>query len=118
MAAPALAHPLGNFTVNQYSGLRVQPDGVVVDYVLDMAEVPTFQARTQEMDTNHDGAVSPAEQAAWQRSTCATIAGQLRLDAGGSQLPLTVTASGMPFLPGAAGLVTTRLGCTLRAAVR
>ena len=41
----ALAHPLGNFTINRYS--RIEPSGgrVYVLYVLDMAEIPTFQAQ-------------------------------------------------------------------------
>ena len=39
------AHPLGNFTVNRHS--LVQPSGerVYVRYVLDMAEIPTYQSR-------------------------------------------------------------------------
>src|SRR5438876_11431687 len=41
----ALAHPLGNFTINRYS--RIEPSGgrIYVLYVLDMAEIPTFQAQ-------------------------------------------------------------------------
>ena len=34
-AGRAEAHPLGNFTVNQYSGLRVHAKSVDVHYVLD-----------------------------------------------------------------------------------
>ena len=41
--AIASAHPLGNFTVNTYAGLRVEPTRVSVDYVVDMAEIPTLQ---------------------------------------------------------------------------
>ena len=41
----ALAHPLGNFTVNTYSGLIVGPDRISVDFVVDMAEIPAFQAK-------------------------------------------------------------------------
>ena len=48
-AAPAAAHPLGNFTVNSYSGLRVGPDRLAVDYVLDMAEIPAYQERRQHV---------------------------------------------------------------------
>ena len=42
----ALAHPLGNFTINRYS--RIEPSGgrIYVLYVLDMAEIPTFQAQS------------------------------------------------------------------------
>ncbi|MCI0685638.1 MAG: hypothetical protein L0Y54_00135 [Sporichthyaceae bacterium] len=37
------AHPAGNESVNQYLGVRVTPDRVVIDYVLDIAELPRFQ---------------------------------------------------------------------------
>src|SRR5207302_7355185 len=39
------AHPLGNFTVNTYSGLVVRPDRISVDFVVDMAEIPAYQTR-------------------------------------------------------------------------
>ncbi len=41
--AVALAHPLGNFTINQYSRLVVAADAVAIRYVLDMAEIPAFR---------------------------------------------------------------------------
>ena len=41
----AEAHPLGNFTINHYLGVIVRPEAVVLDYVVDMAEVPAFQER-------------------------------------------------------------------------
>ena len=46
LAAPAaaLAHPLGNFTVNRFSRVEVSGHRLYVLYVLDMAEIPTFQA--------------------------------------------------------------------------
>src|SRR5437867_2634884 len=43
--AAADAHPLGNFTINHYLGVVVRPDAVILDYVIDMAEIPTFQER-------------------------------------------------------------------------
>ena len=39
----AAAHPLGNFTVNHYAGIELAGDRVYVRYVLDLAEIPTFQ---------------------------------------------------------------------------
>ena len=41
----ASAHPLGNFTVNRYSRLERRGNRLYVLYVLDLAEIPTFQAR-------------------------------------------------------------------------
>ena len=42
-AGTASAHPLGNFTVNHYAGIELAGDRVYVRYVLDLAEIPTFQ---------------------------------------------------------------------------
>ena len=40
----AQAHPLGNFTVNRFSRIEVAGPRIYVRYVLDLAEIPTFQA--------------------------------------------------------------------------
>jgi ABC-type nickel/cobalt efflux system permease component RcnA len=44
LPAAASAHPLGNFTINRFSRLEVAGPHLYVDYVLDLAEIPTFQA--------------------------------------------------------------------------
>ncbi len=43
IATLAAAHPMGNFSVNHYTRLNVSAKGVEVTYVLDLAEVPTYQ---------------------------------------------------------------------------
>src|SRR5439155_5319622 len=45
-ARPASAHPLGNFSVNQYEGLTLRPDRVDVAVVVDTAEIPTLQQKS------------------------------------------------------------------------
>ncbi len=45
LPAVAMAHPLGNFTINHSSSLAVSGDRAYVHYVLDMAEIPTLQGR-------------------------------------------------------------------------
>jgi nickel/cobalt transporter (NicO) family protein len=37
------AHPMGNFSVSHYSRLQLERDGVTLAYVLDLAEIPTFE---------------------------------------------------------------------------
>jgi ABC-type nickel/cobalt efflux system permease component RcnA len=37
------AHPMGNFSVNHYSRLTFRSGGMELTYVLDLAEIPTFQ---------------------------------------------------------------------------
>ena len=60
MAGAALAHPLGNFTVNHFAQITVGADRVSIHYVLDMAEIPTFQEK-QVIDVDGDGLTSTAE---------------------------------------------------------
>jgi len=42
-AALALAHPMGNFSVNHYARIEAAPGGLRIRYVLDLAEIPTFE---------------------------------------------------------------------------
>ncbi len=45
------AHPMGNFSVSHYSRLQVTAHGVELQYVLDLAEIPTFELlRTWKVD--------------------------------------------------------------------
>jgi nickel/cobalt transporter (NicO) family protein len=98
--AAAIAHPLGNFTINRYS--RIEPSGnrLYVVYVLDMAEIPTFQARD---------AVSAEGQARYAAALSARIARGLQLRVDGKLLGLRELKHELAFPPGQAGLKTTRL---------
>jgi ABC-type nickel/cobalt efflux system permease component RcnA len=108
-SGPGAAHPLGNFTINHYTGIRVSPDSVLVDRVIDRAEIPTFQARAA-MDVDGDGAVSDAEATDWREAACASDSEQLHIAAGAAPLALRVDASALGF-PMGQGALTTRLVC-------
>ena len=41
LAVSAIAHPLGNFSVNHYAKIEPSARGVAIRYVIDMAEMPT-----------------------------------------------------------------------------
>jgi hypothetical protein len=114
---PAQAHPLGNFTTNQYAGLRVTPDAVDVDYVLDLAELPAFQVRRDEVDTDTSGKVSPVEGTVYAERTCDTVAGLTVVGVDGRPVPVVAKAAGFRQVPGAGGLATIRVECALRAVV-
>jgi hypothetical protein len=111
----AAAHPLGNFTINHYAGLRVSPDGVRLDIVIDYAEIPAFQERPK-LDTDGDGDVSATEADAARASRCAELLGDLTLALDGETLALELEAAGLSFPPGAGGLATMRLVCESTAA--
>src|SRR5438105_3456833 len=43
-------HSRGNFTINRFARIEVSGHRLYARYVLDMAEIPTFQARQQGID--------------------------------------------------------------------
>ncbi len=51
------AHPLGNFTINHFARVEAGRARIRIHYVIDMAEIPAFQA-TQGMAKNSTGEVS------------------------------------------------------------
>ena len=99
LAAPAaaLAHPLGNFTVNRFSGVELSGDRVYVKYVLDMAEIPAFQERQKITDER-----------VYERNLAAGIGRGLDLRLDGRRVALTPLDHALAFPPGAAGLRTLR----------
>jgi ABC-type nickel/cobalt efflux system permease component RcnA len=113
VAAPAAAaaHPLGNFTVNVYAGIRVMPAEVRIDYVLDMAEIPTVQVRP-EIDTDGDGGISDAERSAWSARTASELVSNLTLTIDRATVPLDVVSASLRLRPGQGGLDVLRLDAT------
>jgi ABC-type nickel/cobalt efflux system permease component RcnA len=102
------AHPLGNFTINRFAGLEITTSRIVVHYVVDMAEIPTFQ-ETAIIDRNGDGSASSEELAHYASATGERIAGRLDLSAAGRRVPLSVTRSEAALRPGQGGLDVLRI---------
>src|SRR5262245_13380475 len=111
--APALAvaHPLGNFTINRYAGIELTPGQLRIEYVVDMAEIPTVQVRP-EMDADGDGRVTGAELAAWAARTAPDLMARLRPEIGGGDVALEVVSATARFRPGQGGLDILRLEAT------
>ncbi|MFD4722158.1 sulfite exporter TauE/SafE family protein [Streptomyces sp. NPDC058423] len=105
--APAVAHPLGNFSVNRYDGLVVSEHEVRVDHVEDLAEIPTARIRPREMP--------PAALAAWAEQRCAVAAREAGLLVNGRAVPLEAGSARASVRPGQAGLPTLRVECAMRA---
>jgi nickel/cobalt transporter (NicO) family protein len=89
----ALAHPLGNFTVNRYAGIEVAGSSLYVRYALDVAEIPTYQLG--------DELRAPGFPARLARDLVLTIDGR--------RVPLQVLDRRLVSRPGAGGLRTLRL---------
>jgi ABC-type nickel/cobalt efflux system permease component RcnA len=111
----ASAHPLGNFTINHWSEVRVEPGAVVVDHVIDLAEIPTFAA-FRAVDADGDGTASAGERSAAATARCADQAAGLSLTIAGEAVPLRSTAGSVSF-PAGQGAPTMRLVCRLEATV-
>ena len=110
MATPAGAHPLGNFTINHYLGLHLIEDGLMVDLVIDMAEIPTVQEGAR-LDADGDGDIGPSERASYAEELCGQVPSGLRIAANGTDLHLDATRAVVSLVPGQAGLNTLRLEC-------
>ena len=108
--ALAAAHPLGNFTINHYAEVRIEPGRVLLDVVIDQAEIAAFQSR-QDFDIDADGSVSDEEIDRGRVTACERLAPDLRLSAGDEMLELRTMEAGLSFPPGVGGLSTMRLVC-------
>jgi nickel/cobalt exporter len=106
VAAPsASAHPLGNFSINHLDRLKVSSDRVDVVYILDQAEIPTFQER----------GLSSAQVLARKR---AEVSRRLELTVDGRRVPLAFAPGAqISYPPGQGGLKLTRVVLPLTARV-
>jgi len=112
LVATAFGHPLGNFTINHFSRIEVAPRDVRIRYVVDLAEIPTFEV-AQAIDADRDGALSAAELNAYLESIVPQYLEGLRLTVGGERLNLAPVGKSVNIAPGAGGLPTLRVVCDL-----
>ncbi|MER5277516.1 nickel transporter [Streptomyces sp. NPDC002809] len=115
-ASPAAqpAHPLGNFSLNRYDGLRLARDAITDTAVVDSAEIPMAQDE-DATDGNGDGTVSVAEASVRAADRCAALAGRTRASVDGEPVIWRVGSSALTYGRGAAGLPIARLTCVLSA---
>ena len=106
-----LAHPLGNFSVNRYAGLRLGTDSVELRYIVDMAEIPTFQEiqETGIVPEPDHPSVGP-----WASRKAEALREGLTLEVNGHRLALEVASREVIFPPGAGGLPTLKIGIRYR----
>src|SRR5262245_3954580 len=95
----ASAHPLGNFTVNHYTRIEPAGDRVRLIYVLDMAEIPTFQEQPRYAPNAERYADERAEE----------LRQHLHLTLNGAAAPLRLEQRALSFPEGQGGLSTLRL---------
>jgi len=97
----ASAHPLGNFTINHLARVQVSAGQLHVHYVLDIAEIPTFQIMSQA----GDGKWNAADARTWADQEVERVRTGLQMTADGSSVPLQLIGAPTERLrPGAGGL--------------
>jgi nickel/cobalt exporter len=104
LAPAASAHPLGNFSINHLSTVKISEGRVDVLYVLDQAEIPTTEERGRSR-----AEVIRRKQRELRRN--------LVLEVDGRKVPLRPLEPKLSFPAGQAGLATTRFEQPLRATV-
>jgi nickel/cobalt transporter (NicO) family protein len=117
MLAPgAGAHPLGNLSTNQLVQVRIDERQARLGYVLDLAEIPSFQ-QIQRYDADGDGEIGgPTERAPLLDDILGEVSSGLGLAADGNPVPLGRPRQlELSFPPGQSGLSLTRLEAGFRA---
>ncbi len=104
----AAAHPLGNFSINQFSQIEVEKSQVKLRSVLDMAEIPTFQ-ESQTIDADKDGALSQAELDAYAEKISPAYIANLRVSIDGQLIELRPTAKNIGLKEGSGNLPTLKI---------
>jgi nickel/cobalt exporter len=114
VALPCFAHPMGNFSISHYSEITVEHDAVTVRYLLDLAEIPTFQEMQQAgMNANHDD----PKLAGYIEAKSREFGALLRISVDGRELTLIPVSRNLVFTPGAGGLPTMKFGFLYRAKI-
>ena len=108
----AHAHPMGNFSINHYARIVASAREVDVDYIIDMAEIPTFQETREAGLTTQPGDPGLA---AYLTRQAEVLKSGLILDADGTALKLECVSRQAIFPPGAGGLPTMKMGFVYRA---
>ncbi len=110
MAGAAIAHPLGNFTINHYARIHIHDDRIAIRYVIDMAEIPAFQ-ELQSIGAERDSAASSEKLNAYAEQSAARYAAGLLLTVDGSSVSLRAVAASASTPAGAGNLPTLRIEC-------
>jgi ABC-type nickel/cobalt efflux system permease component RcnA len=110
-AAKAAAHPLGNFSINQYSAIRIGNSEVELRYIVDMAEIPTFQ-EIQQAGLVPKAGDSSAE--LYLRRKVETLREGLVLEVNGRRIAFHAVLREILFPEGAGGLPTMKIGAVYK----
>ena len=106
-SATSFAHPMGNFSVNHYSKIKIGQQSIEIRYLIDMAEIPAFQEIRQfELTPKAD---NPNAARYLDRQEQLLKEG-LSLESDGQSIRLETISRQITFTDGAGGLPTMKIG--------
>ena len=111
VARVAFAHPMGNFSINHYAGIRLGDGSIEILYIIDRAEIPTYQ-ETQDAGINTVPG-DPSLPAYLAREAAQWNTG-ITLSVNGQPVHLIPVSKSVLFPPGAGGLPTMKIGVVFR----
>jgi nickel/cobalt exporter len=110
-AGNAVAHPLGNFSINQYSAIRIGKTEIELRYIVDMAEIPTFQEIQQ---TGLVPQAGDASATSYLLHRVEALRDGLSLEVNGRRIALRTVSREILFPEGAGGLPTMKIGAVYK----
>lgn len=113
-AGSVLAHPLGDFSINQYFIVDGNSPRPVVHYLLDVAEIPSF-TELDMLDTDYDSKLNPQEVEHYLDVRIPQLARFIHLKLDGTEVPLTVQKHKLVLLEGTGAMVVFNILLTLEA---
>ncbi len=112
MTPRSFAHPMGNFSVNHYSKISLENTTVRVSYIIDLAEIPTYQ---ELQAGNITANAADAAVTRYVEARGVAFGDGLKLLIDGRQAPLHLVSSQVIFPAGAGGLPTMKMGFVYQA---
>src|SRR4051794_23190910 len=105
-AGVAGTHPMGNFSVNHFARLQPGPHGVAIHYVIDLAEIPTFELFQQWGPIADPQKKAPEQAREW--------AANLDIAVNGKRVPARVMHAQIALAEGAGNMQVLRLTADLQ----
>lgn len=97
--APAFAHPLGNYSLNQYTLFDLRGQSPRIYYLLDIAEIPSLK-EMDRLDTNYDNQFTDDELAGYLEWRVPETAKNLELLLDGQPVPLRLLSQQVQVFEG------------------
>jgi ABC-type nickel/cobalt efflux system permease component RcnA len=106
---------MGNFSINHYTAIHVDRDSIELRYIVDIAEIPTYQEVQDAgiVTTVGDPSLRPyltRQSAAWLKNLTLLVDNQT--------VNLSILSTSVIFPPGAGGLPTMKIGVVYRGVLR